>query len=247
MSTTETNNTEANFEADSADASGYDADEWGQYRSLSTLSVVAFVLGLCSIVTFASPLMLVFPLAAAATALLALQGISASEGSLSGARLARWGMALAIVFGVASYARVQIRDLLMQRQAERVARQWLDLAADGKAETMMDLMSRAAVEKVSPSEQASQPAPSFFSGMLASALLRQDPLVVGLSELRDAGEIRFRLADSQVIAAAKPPKTFLRFTAASSGAEQRECTMELKRFRATEEQRIWLVDSWELK
>ncbi|MGI9427433.1 MAG: hypothetical protein ACR2NM_02165 [Bythopirellula sp.] len=242
MSTTEPNA----YEADSADVVGYDADEWGQYRSLSTLSVIAFVLGLCSVVTFASPLLLLLPLAAASAALLALRGIAASQGSLSGATLARWGLGLAIVFGVASFARVHVRDLIMRQQAERVARQWLALAADGQAETMMDLMSRAAVEKVSPSEQTSQPAPSFFGGMLASALMRQDPLVVGLAELGESGEIRFRLADSQMFAAGSPPQAFLRYSAASNDSEQRTCALELKRFRATEAKQIWLVDGWEL-
>ena len=248
MSTTETDAYEAeSADAHGADAQRYDADEWGQYRSLSTLSVIALVLGLCSVVTFASPLMLVFPLAAAAAALLALKGITSSDGNLSGASLARWGLALAIMFGVASFARVQVRDLIVQRQAEGVARQWLSLAVDARSEDMMDLMSREAVEKVSPSADASQAAPSIFGGMLASALMRQDPLVVALSELGEAGEVQFRLTDSEVIAAGNIPRAFLRFSAASNGSEERTFALELKRFRATEEKQVWLVDTWELQ
>ena len=233
MSTTETNS--------------YDADEWGQYRSLSTLAVIALVLGLCSIVAFASPLMLVVPLAAVAASLLALRGISASEGGLSGATLARLGLALAILFSVASFARVKVRDVILQRQAERVARQWLALAAQGRSEAMRDLMSRDAVEKFSAPAETGQPAPSFFDGILASALMRQDPLVLGLSELGKSGDVRFLVDESQVYATGVPPQALLRFVAKNDSGERQTVPVILKRFNASTGDVVWLVDSWELE
>ncbi len=224
----------------------YDADEWGQYSSLSTLAVVAFVLGLCSAVMFASPLMVVVPLAAVATALVALKGIAASAGGLSGARLAYWGLALAIVFGVASVTRVKVREVILQRQADHVGRQWLSLAAEGRAEEMLQLMSRSAVEKLTPAVEPGQPMP-FFAGILASALIRQEPLVVSLMELQEAGKGRYQLSDSSINAAGVLPQAVFRYIAGSAGAEQKTCLMVLKRFRAPNLEAMWMVDSWSLE
>ena len=221
----------------------YDADEWGQYRSLSSMAVVAFVLGLCSVAMFAGPLLVVVPLAAVAAALLALKGIAASGGGLSGARLAWWGLALAILFGAASSARVKVRDVIMQRQADAVAQQWVALAAEGRAEDMLVLMTRAAGDKLTPAVEVGQPMP-FFGGILASALMRQDPLVVSLMELKEKGESRFQLLDSSIDATGKPPQAFLRY---ATSTKQAPCHFVLKRYQAPDFSAIWLVDSWSLE
>ncbi len=228
------------------ESNSYDADEWGQYRSLSVLAVVAFVLGLCSIVMFVGPLLVVVPLAAVATALLALKGIAASGGGLSGARLAWWGLALAIVFGVASFSRVKVRDILMQRQADRVGRQWLSMAAEGRAEDMLQLMTRGAVDKLTPAVAPGQPMP-FFGGILASALVRQDPLILSLKELQATGDSRLHLQDSSIDVAGNPPQAVFRYVAGKSGSEQQSYLMVLKRYRASGLQAIWLIDSWKLE
>jgi len=225
---------------------GRDADEWGQYRSLSSLAVVAFVLGLCSLLTFVSPLMLVVPLAAVAAALLALKGISASAGSLSGGKLALVGLTLAICFSTASFARLKIRDRILQQQADRVGRQWLALAAQGRSEDMLPLMSKAAVDKLSPTEPAQQPM-SFFGDVFAKALLRQDSLVVSLSNLGTADEIRLRLKETGTLAEATPPQAFFHYVAGMAESEQAECSIVLKRFQVGELETAWLVDSWQLE
>jgi len=243
---TQTNYDTDGRDTDGWDAGGRDADEWGQYRSLSTLAVVAFVLGICSLLTFASPLMLVVPLGAIATALLALKGISASAGNLSGAKLALFGLALAICFSAASFARVKLRDVILQRQADRVGRQWLSLAAEGRSEDMMQLMTKDAVDKLSPTDPAEQPM-SFFGGVFANALMRQDPLVVGLTELAAADEMHLRLKEASIIAVANPPQAMFQYVAGRAESEQKDCTILLKRFPATELETVWLVDSWKLE
>jgi len=235
----------SSIETNAYEASSYDADQWGQYRSLSTLAVVAFVLGLCSAAMFAGPLLVVVPLAAVATALLALKGIAASEGGLSGARLAWWGLAFAIVFSVASFARVQVRDQILQRQADQLGQQWLALAAEGRAEDMLQLMTRTAAEKLTPAVEPGQ-AMSFFGGILASALIRQDPLVVSLMELREGGENKLPIIDASIEIASKPPRAVFRY-AVSKADPQQTCLMVLKRFQAPGQEAVWLVDSWLLE
>lgn len=231
----------------SLDATGYNADELGQYRSLSTQAVIAFVLGICSVATFAGPLLVVVPLAAAATALLALKSIASSEGGLSGARLARWGLALAILFSVAAIARVKVRDTLLQRQADQVGRQWLSLAAEGRTEEMLEMMTKAAIDKVAPASGAAQL--SFFGNVLGSAILRQDPLVVSLNELQETGQANIQLSDASVTDASMPPQAVFRYTMSGSdrSLEQKQCLLVLKRFRTSSINVIWLIDSWKLE
>ncbi len=235
----------SSVEPESFQATSHDADEWGQYRSLSSLAVVAFVLGVGSLLMFVSPLLMVVPLAAVATALLALKGIAASDGGLSGAKLARWGLALAILCSVASYARVKFSDVLMQRQADRVARQWLTLAAEGNAESMLELMSKSAIEKLTPAVAPDQPMP-FFGYILASALIRHDPLTLGLAELQsEDGSLRLKLADAGLLKGS-PTQASLRYVANQSKAKPLTCLLALKRF-ASPAGSLWLVDSWALE
>ncbi len=229
-------------ENDSSLTSPHDADEWGQYRSLSTLSVIALLLGLCSALAFVSPLMFVVPLAAVAAALLAWKRIVSSDGNLSGSRLACAGLALAVLFASASLARVQFRDRIMRGQADSVAQQWLSFAAKGSAEQMLELMTKEASEKISPAAAPGQPT-SFFGGMLASALLRQDPLVVGLKQ-QDGGVPRFRLQDAEVVTESNPPQAVFRYLADTGAEAPQTCLLVLKRYRASKAEYTWLIDSW---
>jgi len=235
----------SSLESESSTANDYDADEWGQYRSLSSLAVVAFLLGISSVLTFVSPLMVVVPLAAVATALLALKGIAASEGGLSGAKLARYGLVLAIVCGVAAFARVKVRDVLLQRQAASVARLWLSLAAEGDAESMLELMSREAVEKLSPAVEPGQPLP-FFAKILSSALIRHDPLVLALSELQGGADpFRLKLEEANLFGGDRNLAS-LKYVASNTKAQTQGCLLVLKRF-VSPTGNVWLVDSWSLE
>ncbi len=243
--TTPTSSDTRDDDTRSLDTTGYNADELGQYRSLSTLAVIAFVLGLCSAAMFAGPLMVVVPLAAVAAALLALKGIASSEGGVSGAWLARWGLALAIFFSVASAAHIKVRDNLLQRQADDVGRQWLSLAAEGRSEEMLELMTEVAIDKVAPASGAGQM--SVFGSIFSSALLRQDPLVVKLNDLQEVVAASFRLTDASVSIKSRPPQAVFRYTASCPGQEQQLCLLVLKRYRNADLNVIWLVDSWTLE
>lgn len=227
-------------------ATGYDADELGQYRSLSTMAVVAVVLGLCSVLMFASPLMVIFPLAAAAAAILALRSIATSDGGLTGSRLALVGLGLAILFATGSYARVKIRDGMLQQQVEDCCQQWLSLASQGRVDEMLQLMTTSAAEQLKPAEEVGPPG-SFFGGMLASALMRQDPLIVAFSNLREQGELRFRTVDAEIYATATPAQAVIDYSVSAGDAEPASCGIGLKRLRAGGNEWVWRIDSWALK
>ncbi len=229
----------------SYDASSYDADELGQYRSLSTLAVVALVLGICSLVAFTSPLLIVVPLSAGASGLLALQGIAASEGGLTGGRLARCGLALAVFFAVGSLTRTKVHEAILRGQADRVARLWLAKAADGRTEGMLEWMAQAAAEKLTPSVEPGQPMPN-FGNILASALMRQDPYVLSLRKLRDQGEFHLKLQDAQVFAQSKNPIANFRYVVSRADADQETYVIRLKRHQMPAQKQVWLVESWTL-
>lgn len=224
----------------------YDADELGQYRSLSSMAVVSFLLGLCSFLMLASPVLVVVPLAAIAMALLAMRGIANSDGGLTGTRLALSGIGLAVLFGVAAYARVAVRDELMQQQVEQASEQWLGMAADGDVDAMLEFMTKPAADKLKPAVEVAQPG-SIFGDMLNSALMRQDPLVVALTGLKEGGALEFRVTDVQVFATSQPAQGLIKYVVANPNGDEIVCSMGLKRFKASQNTRVWLIDSWQLE
>ncbi len=99
----------------------YSADELGQYQAISLTAVLALFLGLLSPLAFLSPVLLITPLIALAVASKALSEIGAPNSGLSGARFARAGLVLAILFGVASCSRLVVSNLLESRSLEAPA------------------------------------------------------------------------------------------------------------------------------
>lgn len=224
----------------------YEADELGQYRSLSSMAVVSAVLGCCSVLMFATPLMVVLPLAAAGAALLALRSIAKSGGGLTGARLALVGIALATIFGVGAFARAQVRDSLLRQQVQQVCEQWLGLASNGQVNEMLVLMTPDAAAKLKPQLEVAQP-DSFFSGMLSSALMRQDPLVVSLTKMKETGALSVKPRECKVFAKLLPPQAAADYVASSTDSEDFACQIVLKRYRTGPDRQNWLIDSWSLK
>jgi len=222
----------------------YDADELGQYQSLSTAAIVALMLGLLSPLAFFSPLLVVVPLFALAVALWALARIKGSEGGLLGTRLAYCGLALAIVFGVASVTRVQIRGELLQRQASEAAQRWLSLLAQGRAEEVLSLMTHAATAKLSPSGEDGGPVPvatvPIFEAELRSAQLLRDPLAVALSGAdQSRKEPLFKSVGNQVHDSPKP-RAVLYFQ-----FPNQDSFFLLSLVKTGRSPAVWLVEAWE--
>jgi hypothetical protein len=70
-----------------------------QYRSLSALAVVAFLLGILSLLALLSPILWVVPLCAVAVGAIALRAIY-QDSQKSGERLAKIGLLLALTVGL---------------------------------------------------------------------------------------------------------------------------------------------------
>ena len=90
-----------------------------EYVAINIPSIIALVLGLASVVVVLSPVLLVVPVAAIATAFAALSQIRASNGTQTGRGFAILGIVLALVIGGIVLAREVMERF--QRKADRQA------------------------------------------------------------------------------------------------------------------------------
>jgi hypothetical protein len=223
-----------------------DVDELGQYRSLSTLAVMAFLLGLVSVVTFITPLLVVIPLTAMAVAALALAKIHSSAGSLTGGWLARAGLVLAIVFAVAMFSRVYLRDSLSIQFAEAAARQWLSAVSTGQTEEALEIMTPSGLMKLRLPPATRDAPPHPFDPIVAVDNLQQDPLSHALEPATDSSEVTFHLAEGTFLATSKSSQVACQFEATGTLAEQVELHVVLTRLPSPKNDVVWAVDSWTL-
>ncbi len=129
-----------------------------EYRRVCLSAVLAFLLGLVSVGAFFNPLLLVVPLAGLGVGLVALAKISASAGHLSGQSLARWGIALTIIFGVGGTVHPMIYSHLIIKQGTAFATQWLEMLAEGDSKQALALIDNKAKMRMAPVDSHGQPA-----------------------------------------------------------------------------------------
>jgi hypothetical protein len=133
-----------------------------EYRSLSPVAALAFLLGLLSVGSLATSALLVVPVAAVGVGCLALSRIRTSDGALTGARLAQWGIALAVCLAVTTLVRDPVRNALMRRQTGAVADKWLSLVAEGRLSDSLKLLDTSAIQGLShidPHDGTKAPSP----------------------------------------------------------------------------------------
>lgn len=224
--------------------SSYNADELGQYQSLSTAAVMALVLGLLSAAAFFSPLLLVVPFFTIAVALWALARIRSSEGGLQGARLAYCGLALAIVFGVASVTRVQVRVEILRRQATEVAERWLSMLGQGQVEEALGLMTSKAKSKISDPGEGSSLVP-IFEAELSGAQLLQDPLAVALIEMHQSDKGATLQSEKKLVFDLPKPRAVFYYKMPNAEAQDSLFLLSLVKTGGGHLPGVWLIDAWD--
>jgi len=224
--------------------SSHDADELGQYQSLSTLAVMALLLGVLSLVAFFSSLLLVVPLFAVGVAALALASIKRADGGLQGTRLAYCGLSLAIVFGVASVSRGQVRVELLRRQANTAAERWLSLLAHGRAEEAQEMLTSKAKAKISTSEEVSALAP-IFEAELSNAQILRDPLAVALIKRQQSGEETLFRSEGGLAYDLSKPHAVLYFKLSHAEPPDSLFLLSLVKTGGPHSPAVWRIDSWE--
>lgn len=231
-------------ELDDAPSSAAEAD----YQSLTPWSAFALLLALLSLTALASPLLLAIPAAAIGAALLALSRIRAAGGTLTGARMARFSIALATVCIVAPLVRDKVRDTLMERQTTEVAQAWLTQVAAGQISESKALISLQALGALGPrSEEPGGPPPDpKVVDAVVLEKLRAEPLMKRLAEFE--APLKVTLASASFV----PVFDGLRINASAiyrveSADDHKPLLVQLNFLRQDyyeKEGRPWRVDHW---
>ena len=171
-----------------------DRGDLPEYQSVSPLAVLALLLGLASVLAFTAPLLSAIPVAAVGLALAAMASIKKSAGRLTGERLARWGLALALICGVAARAHHPVRDALLDRQAQDAIEQWVGLLANGRLEDSLERITPRRLTGLHPRTEPGQaPLPQAELHEHALDQLSKDPLVRRLKA--SSGDLRVEMVE----------------------------------------------------
>ena len=223
----------------------YEADELGKYTSLSSLAVCALLLGLASLVALLAPLLVVVPIAGIIVSLLALARINGSAGALSGKKLAFCALALCVICGVASPLRIKVRDALYQRQADRSARNWLELLAQNEALQALNHLSGNGKFSLMGPPSGEGPPPA-FDPQIQAATLGQDSLAAKLRDAAQHGELELATRELVCDTAGLPPRVAVVYQTVKP-ADALTVKLVLLRFVRPGQGGEWLIDSWKLE
>ncbi len=154
-----------------------------EYQSLSGAAVMALVLGLASPLALALPVLLVVPAAAVGMAILAHRKIRDSAGTQTGAAVARWGVALALVSATTALAHGPVRDAIYRRQLTEVAQRWFNLLAEDRIDDSLALLSGQAAANLRPPSRGpgATPPPEAEVLTIVREKMRSDPIARCLS------------------------------------------------------------------
>jgi hypothetical protein len=225
------------------------ADDIPEYQSLSPLAAIALVLGVLSATALIHPMLMIVPAAAAGAALLALGKIRASGGALTGASVARWGLALAIVLGAATLVRTPVRDALIRRQTAAVAEDWLTAIAKGRIDDSFRLLGSRGMQSIGPPQGNPEAEPPTMEEAMAIARanMAAAPITKHLAGLKLPLTVE---AAPEWTLAEDGTRIIVGQEYAVSGAsdgEPRQVQLQFTRSPAYESDgRPWRVDSWTL-
>jgi hypothetical protein len=220
----------------------YEAEELGNYTSLSSLAVCAFLLGIASLIALLAPLMVVIPIAGIVVALFALVRIGRSAGALSGRGLAVLGLGLAITCAIASPLRVKVRDSLYSAQADQAARQWLGLISQNQLPAALDQTTgNAKSNLMPPPSPGGQPAK--FNPQTTIINFGNDKLVTKLREEVAHGALTFATSAVACDVSGAVPRVAITY---QTTEPDDSLTMNVALLRSPTAGN-WLVDSWRLE
>jgi hypothetical protein len=106
-------------------------NEIPSYRAISRMAVFSLLLGLASVLTFASPWFALAGLGAIATGVVATRTIRRYSDLLTGAKLAQVGIAMGLVFGISALTFGVVQKLKVKQSASTFASQYAEVLAKG--------------------------------------------------------------------------------------------------------------------
>jgi len=115
------------IDTDSAQAGSVIENELPTYRAISAIAVFSLVCGGLAVFTFADPVFYVFSILALGLGIWAHRTIRHFPDILTGHGLANAGIALGLMFGLASGTITTVQYLVRSRQAEKFARDYVEI------------------------------------------------------------------------------------------------------------------------
>ena len=216
-----------------------------KYSQLAPLAIIALLLGMASALALIHPLFFLIPAAAVGVALLALGKINQSDGALSGAGIARCGLALATIFVAAAFVRTGVRDNLLKEQAAEASKHFVELMTAGKiSEIRSQLTGDAAGNLVPRPEPGAEPRPAEELERIALERLQQDPLVRGFAGV-DKTQIEVESVSDPVFDGGRTLVEVKLFVADPDSRKHSHVDLQLTRTKFYEaEGRPWRVNHW---
>lgn len=222
----------------------FEAEELGRYTSLSTLAVCAFLFGLASSVALLSPIFVVLPIAGALISILAILRIQASDSTLSGLKLAYWGLMLCVLCGVAGLVRPPVRDAVYKRQADEVGRSWLNLVASHQSQSALSMLTGNGRSSLMPPRNDEAP-PQPVDPLSEVRNFEQNDVVAKLHEESKHGELEFAIQTIACDTQSAAPRVAIIYRTVKPD-DSLSINVVLQRFRTLEGGEKWFVDSWSL-
>ena len=216
-----------------------------KYSQLAPLAVIALALGVASVLALIGPLFFLVPVAAIGVALIALGKIRQSDGALSGAGLARAGLALATIFLVASLVRSEVRNRMLQEQAGATAERWLRLMTAGDSVNARALLTGDAAGGLVPrSNPGAEPRPTEELERIAVERLGQDPLMRDFAGV-DEPQIAVESLSEPIFDGGRTIVGAKLFLGDPDSGDHRHVQMQLARNKYYEsEGEPWRVNDW---
>lgn len=152
-------------------------NEIPSYRAISTLAVASLLLGLVSILNVATLWFLIASGAAVLLGVLALKRIARFPDLLTGASLAKSGIVLGVVFGLAATTTSVVQDLVLKSKASGFAKQFAKIVKEREfpdvawfhihPETRKDKSGVSLIEEARKSSRDPSMFQQEFAGMIA--------------------------------------------------------------------------------
>jgi|GEM_PF-5587662 len=162
-----------------------------EYRRVSVLSIIAFLLGIASSGALLGGVLFALPVAGLGVGLLALAKIQAADGHFSGRALARGGIFFSVLFGIGALIHPFLFQQIIDRQCRSFAQGWLELLVEGNGEIALNYVDMAAKSGMVPrSAQSKMAASKDIEATIRKAFL-EDPLIRQLEATGKSARIRY--------------------------------------------------------
>ncbi len=227
----------------------YDADELVSYRSLSSLAIVALVLGLISPLVLLSPLFMVIPLAGIAASLLAIYKIRTQSEVLTGVTLAKIGLFLCVFCLIVAPTKTTVRSRLYEQQADQAARQWLNTLAEGDLSEALKQITPDALRGLTPPRNSGGPptsrTPTQPSDQDALNSMAKDDLVEKLRTQTNDGPLTMESRVTELDRLRSQPTIRLEYEV-NTGDDTFSVEIICVRLSRLNRGDIWQVGGWKL-